>query len=68
MNELDKLRAEGLSVAVHNDYQQDGKRFTFWLMTTEIRGQLYAYKGEGETDAIALGQIRKQWDEMEEPL
>ena len=62
MNELDKLRAEGLSVAVHNDYRQGGRLFTFWLMTAEIRGQLFAFKGEGETDAIALAQIRKQWE------
>lgn len=65
MKELDDLRREGLSVAVHNDYRQNGKQFTFWLMTAEIRGQLFAFKGEGETDAAALAQIRKQWEEVD---
>jgi hypothetical protein len=51
----DDLRADGWSVAVHNDYHQDGKCFTFWLFTKGNR----AVKGEGFTDAEALDQVRK---------
>lgn len=47
------LRTFGWSVAIHNDYRQDGHKMTFWLMT---KGEV-AYKGEGETDEKALGQI-----------
>ncbi len=50
----DDLRAKGLSVAVHNDYQLNGERHTFWLLTGELRGSLRAFKGEGKTDAEAL--------------
>jgi hypothetical protein len=61
----DDLRAQGWMVAVHNDYRQDGELRTFWLVT---RGE-EAIKGEGPTDAAALGQIRariaaKQADEI----
>jgi len=48
------LRALGWSVATHNDYRQDGKFHTFWLLTKS--GQ--CVKGEGESDAEALNQIR----------
>jgi len=48
------LRALGWSVAIHNDYRQDGKFHTFWLLTKG--GQ--CVKGEGESDAEALNQIR----------
>ena len=48
------LRALGWSVATHNDYRQDGKFHTFWLFTKS--GQ--CVKGEGESDAEALNQIR----------
>lgn len=54
----DDLRAAGLSVAVHNDYSLDRKRFTFWLMTRKTDRGLQAFKGEGQTDAEALNQIR----------
>lgn len=47
---LDQLRADGWSVAVHNDYRQDGQAYTFWLFTRNGR----AVKGEGKTDADAL--------------
>ena len=50
----DDLRDSGWSVAVHNDYSQDGWDYTFWLLTKEGR----CLKGEGITDAIALNQIR----------
>ena len=52
----DDLRKEGWSVAVHNDYHQDGKLFTFWLFT---RGR-ECVKGEGATDLEALDQVRMQ--------
>lgn len=51
----DDLRAMGWSVAVHNDYRQDGKPRTFWLLT-HPSGQWL--KGEGETDREALDEIR----------
>jgi hypothetical protein len=52
MNEiLDDLRRRGWRVAVHNDYEQNGKLMTFWLLT-HPRG--YFVKGEGETDLAAL--------------
>lgn len=56
MNESspDDLREVGWSVACHNDYRFNGKDHTFWLMTRNGR----SVKGEGETDAIALNQIR----------
>jgi oligoribonuclease len=49
------IREKGWSVAVHNDYKQDGKNHTFWLFTKGI----YHVKGEGETDAQALEIVRK---------
>jgi len=51
----DDLRADGWSVAVHNDYRQDGVLHTFWLFTKGNR----AVKGEGFTDEEALDQVRK---------
>jgi hypothetical protein len=59
----DDLRKRGLTVAVHNDYRRDGVRHTFWLVTWELTpdGVIRAFKGEGETDAIALDLIRAQF-------
>lgn len=51
----DDIRARGWTVAVHNDYRQDGKPHTFWLFTKGGR----AVKGEGPTDAEALDEVRK---------
>lgn len=45
------LRDAGWSVAVHNDYRQDGKTYTFWLFTHPSGRWV---KGEGETDADAI--------------
>lgn len=53
---LAALRAAGWMVAVHNDYRQNGKLMTFWLLTRHM----LAVKGEGETDIEALTQIAKQ--------
>jgi hypothetical protein len=50
----DDLRKNGWTVAVHNDYRQDGAPHTFWLLTKDGR----AVKGEGRTDGEALDQIR----------
>jgi hypothetical protein len=50
----DDLRAQGWSVAVHNDYSLHGTPHTFWLLTKDGR----AIKGEGFTDADALNAIR----------
>jgi hypothetical protein len=54
LGSADDLRALGWSVAVHNDYRQNGTSFTFWLL---VRGNI-ALKGEGRTDIDALNQIR----------
>jgi len=51
----DDLRALGWSVAVHNDYKLDGHDWTFWLFT---KGH-WCIKGEGQTDAEALDEIRR---------
>lgn len=55
------LREAGLTVAVHNDYRQDGEPRTFWLMTAVHKGQMIALKGEGKSDEEALDLIRGQW-------
>jgi hypothetical protein len=48
------IRAKGWSVAVHNDYKQNGEAHTFWLFTNGDR----CVKGEGKSDAEALAQVR----------
>jgi hypothetical protein len=48
-----QLRADGWTVAVHNDYRHAGQSFTFWLWT-HPNGRWI--KGEGSTDAEALSQ------------
>lgn len=50
---LSELRTAGWLVAVHNDYHQDGRFMTFWLM---VQGER-ALKGEGADDEAALSQI-----------
>lgn len=52
--QADDLRAAGWAVAVHNDYRLNGIARTFWLLTKGDR----CVKGEGFTDAAALGEIR----------
>lgn len=54
----DDLRAQGWTVAVHNDYRLDGEAHTFWLLTHEESGSFV--KGEGRTDAEALNRVRSQ--------
>jgi hypothetical protein len=55
----DDIRALGWTVAVHNDYRQNGEAHTFWLFTKNGR----AIKGEGRTDAEALNQVRALLDD-----
>ena len=50
---LASLRADGWAVAIHNDYNQNGKSFTFWLLTKGNR----CVRGEALTDAEALAGI-----------
>jgi hypothetical protein len=57
LTDLELLRNRGWSVAVHNDYRLGGERFTFWLLTD---GSGRYVKGEGRTDAEALGTCRVQ--------
>lgn len=59
---LDALRADGWTVAVHNDYRLGGVAHTFWLFTKGY----YAVKGEGLTDAEALDQCRAGIDDLQE--
>ncbi len=51
---LTKLRDTGWSVAIHNDYWQNGIRYSFWLFTDKHTGRYV--KGEGHTDSEALTQ------------
>lgn len=50
----DDIRAFGWAVAVHNDYNLNGVKHTFWLFTKGDRN----VKGEGLTDAEALNEVR----------
>lgn len=61
----DDIRAEGWTVAVHNDYKLNGVQHTFWLFTKGDK----ALKGEGMTDAEALNHVRAALDlKPEEPV
>lgn len=53
---LELIREQGWTVAVHNDYQQDGAHHTFWLFTKGNR----CVKGEGRTDQEALDEVRRR--------
>lgn len=50
----DDIRAQGWTVAVHNDYRLNHEPHTFWLFTKGDRN----VKGEGRTDDEALNQVR----------
>lgn len=54
--QLDRIRASGWAVAIHNDYELNGDFYTFWLFT---RGNQCA-KGEGPCDLIALNRVEDQ--------
>lgn len=47
------LRHNGWVVAVHNDYRQGGKSYTFWLFTNGNQ----CVRGEGTTDGEALAVV-----------
>jgi len=73
----DDLRAKGLTVAVHNDYRQDGESYTFWLMafpdpkdaaTHRYRQRVLSLKGEGKNDAEALDLIHARHAEIIDDL
>ena len=49
------IRAQGWSVAVHNDYRLNGVVHTFWLFT---HPDGYWVKGEGSSDTEALDKCR----------
>jgi hypothetical protein len=51
----DDIRAQGWTVAVHNDYRLKGQPHTFWLFTNNASR---CVQGEGRTDADALNVIR----------
>lgn len=48
------LRENGWLVAVHNDYRQGKKLFTFWLFTNDAG---YYLKGEAESDEDAVAMV-----------
>jgi hypothetical protein len=61
MSELLRLlRREGWRVAVHNDYEQNGQLFTFWLLTYGS----WCVKGEAATDYEALRICRAEIDKL----
>lgn len=50
---LAKMRHDGWTVAVHNDYRLNGCRSTFWLFTHEASGRFVKGEGPTDTDAVA---------------
>jgi hypothetical protein len=54
LSQLEYLRRNGWSVAIHNDYRQNGESFTFWLL---VDSEGWTVKGEGNTDAEAFAEI-----------
>ena len=56
---LKDLRKNGWMVAIHNDYRQDGKYYTFWLMTSNdgryLKGESSMERGG---DISARNQIK----------
>lgn len=64
------IRADGWTVAVHNDYRLNGRHYTFWLFTKTLPcGVTVAVKGEGQADQQALAAVaaeirRFDWDSI----
>lgn len=54
---LGRLRKADWAVAVHNDYNLNGKKHTFWLFTHPSGVWI---KGEGRSDRRALAEAEKQ--------
>lgn len=65
MRILERLRAEGWTVAVHNDYRLSGRAMTFWLLVHPCG---LSVKGEGVTDDEALGEAERRASEMSPQL
>ena len=61
---LARAREKGWTVAVHNDYRQNGNPMTFWLLTHPCGRWL---KGEGKTDDAALALIDAALAEPDAP-
>ena len=61
-----QLRRGGWRVAIHNDYEQNGKLRTFWLWTHPKRGIFV--KGEGETDEIALNTVLNEVERVSDGI
>jgi hypothetical protein len=59
---LARLRRAGWMVAVHNDYNLNGKKHTFWLFTH--KSGIWC-KGEGRSDRRALVIAEAQAKERE---
>ncbi len=60
-NRPNDIRAKGWMVAGHHDYRRDGEFWTSWLFVKVG----HAIRGEGRTDAEALGRVRAQIAELE---
>jgi len=52
-DQLKRMRESGWTVAIHNDYVQDGMLMTFWLFTNDVGRYV---KGEACTDVDAVEQ------------
>ena len=61
-SDLEVLRKNGWRVAIHNDYNQQGEPWTFWLMTHA--GTKRFVIGEGLTDELALERCKEQAADM----
>jgi hypothetical protein len=55
---LNAMRCAGWRVAVHNDYSQVGKLYTFWLFTHAESGRFV--RGEAESDLLAVREAFEQ--------
>lgn len=49
--QIKRLRKIGFRVAIHNDYEQEGRFHTFFLLTHPSG---IFVKGEGESDEVAI--------------
>ncbi len=62
-NQVDRIRAAGWAVAIHNDYLQDGHFNTFWLFTKGSQ----CVKGEGMSDFTALMRVEARIEALATP-
>lgn len=62
---LEWIRDRGWMVAIHNDYQYQGKIYTFWLFT-KISGYSFFVKSEGcDGDSTVVGRCMKRIKNLE---